>query len=172
MKKNIFIICIALGLVGLFVGAGIFLQILIFTDLLDPQTRRIVGILISVMFIISAYRVLPSKKSWENSDSGSPEARIEKYVIHRWKPPIQTQKPSKPKALQNRRGRRSNTPTEDKLRAIQKWDVISRGIDPVTLGEFLASEFGTTGGELNVSKRTFYNWRSQYGHLIHQDESN
>ncbi|MEW6406634.1 MAG: hypothetical protein AB1649_33045 [Chloroflexota bacterium] len=92
------------------------------------------------------------------------ESRIEKYVLRRWKQQeLDAENQSLPIPVTNRRGRRSDRPTEDKLRAIRKWDRISKGPDPIRLDEFLASEFGTSGGELNVSTGSFYYWRRKFG---------
>jgi len=94
----------------------------------------------------------------------SPEFRIEKYVLRRWKrQPIGVEIQSGPIPVTNRRGRRSDIPTEDKLRAIRKWEKISQSPDPIRLADFLASEFGTSGGKLNVPRGTFYNWRKKFG---------
>lgn len=99
------------------------------------------------------------------------EFRIEKYVLRRWNGEligVETQ--SCPIPVTNRRGRRSNIPAEDKLRAIRKWDKISQSPDPIRLADFLASEFGTSGGKLIVPRGTFYNWRKKFGEQASREQ--
>ena len=47
---------------------------------------------------------------------------------------------------------------ERKVAARQKWEKLDRDLNPMTLEEFLEKEFGTTGGNLNVPRSTFYSW--------------
>ena len=102
------------------------------------------------------------------------EYRIEKYVLRRWKKQEERiENQSLPIPVTNRRGRRSDwPPTEDKIRAVRKWDRISKGPDPIRLEEFLASEFGTSGGELNVSTGSFYYWRRKFGRQADRGKDN
>lgn len=102
------------------------------------------------------------------------EFKIEKYVLRRWKKQEErNETQSLPIPVTNRRGRRSDwPPTEDKIRAVRKWDRISKGPDPIRLDEFLASEFGTSGGKLNVSTRAFYYWRGKFGKQAGKEEEN
>ena len=179
MDKSQHTFCNALGIIGLFIGIGTFLQALMFSDIFGSGKWIIMGGLVIGLLILTRYsmvykrlvcRIFCSKNKLLENTARS-EFRIEKYVLRRWKPPITIESPPREATLKNRRGRRSPTPTEDKIRAIQKWNRLNQRIDPPTLDEFIAYEFGTTGGQLNVSKRTFYDWRKKFGHLIDQDET-
>lgn len=179
MNKKLITSCIAFAIIGLPIDIGIFLYVFILTDLMRSDIWRIAGFLIGGMFILTAYSVICNDlvcrmlcaKNKLIEDSAKSEYRIEKYVIRRWKQPSQAESRPKTNVLKNKRGRRSPTPLEDKIRVIKTWDNINRRLDPVTLEEFLASEFGTSGEKLNISKRTFYNWRSKFGHLINPEQT-
>ena len=169
--KRIF--CITAVLSGLIATTWIVLRGLSFrfeVSLLDDQL--IVGVISILVPLLITFGTLRSNLvrrflcGYPGSQEVDPavEYRIEKYVIRRWKKQEERiGNQSLPIHVTNRRGRRSDRPTKDKIRAIRRWDRISKGPDPIRLEEFLASEFGTSGGELNVSKRSFYYWRKKFG---------
>jgi hypothetical protein len=180
MRNHKRIFCITLVLSGLIAITWIALRGLSLwfdVSLLDNHT--VVGFMSILVPLLLAFGILRSNLvrrflcGHSGSQGGVPstEFRIERYVLRRWKEQsIQTESQSGPIPVTNRRGRRSDRPTEDKLRAIRKWDRISKGPDPIRLADFLASEFGTSGGELNVSKRAFYYWREKFGKQAGQEK--
>ena len=182
MKNHKRIFCITLVLSGLIASIWIVLRGLSLrfdVSLLDNHI--IVGFMSILVPLLLAFGTLRSNlvRRFLCDHSGSQESvpstefRIERYVLRRWKEQsIQTESQSLPIPVTNRRGRRSDRPTEEKIRAIRKWDRISKGPDPIRLEEFLASEFGTSGGELNVSKRSFYYWREKFGKQAGEKEDN
>ena len=182
MKHCKRIFCITAVLSGLIATTWIVLQGLSLrfeVSLLDDQL--IVGVISILVPLLVTFGTLRSNLvrrflcGHPGSQEGVPaiEYRIERYVLRRWKrQPIGVETQSGPIPVTNRRGRRSDRPTEDKIRAIRRWDRISKGPDPIRLEEFLASEFGTSGGELNVSKRSFYYWRKKFGKQAGLKEDN
>jgi len=141
----------------------------------------IVGFLSILVPLLLAFGTLRSNliRRFLCGHSGSQESvplteyRIERYVLRRYKEqPNRSESQSLPISVTNRRGRRSDRPTEEKIRAIRKWDRISKGPDPIRLEEFLASEFGTSGGELNVSTGSFYYWRRKFGRQAGRGKDN
>lgn len=171
MKKRKTLFCITLVICGLIIGILILFQTPIQAVTSRLENLWILGLLIAITFYILVYRVKCNKRisRWickqTKSSSGIPKTgyRIEHYVLYWWKVSDSTEPQPTCITVKNRRGRRSDRPTEEKLRAIKKWDNISQGLDPVRLEEFLAAEFGTTSGELNVPKDTFYYWRRKLG---------
>ena len=180
MKNCKKIFCITLVLSGLIASIWIVLQGLSLrfdVSLLDNHI--IVGFMSILVPLLLAFGTLRSNLvrrflcGHSGSQGGFPstEFRIERYVLRRWKEQsIRSESQSPTIPVTNRRGRRSDRPTEDKLRAIQKWDRISKGPDPIRLADFLASEFGTSGGELNVSTGIFYYWRRKFGKQANQEK--
>lgn len=165
--------CITLVLSGLIASIWIVsrgLSLLLGVSLLDnPIIVSILSILAPLLFAYGTIRGNLVRRflcghTKPQDEIASTEFRIEKYVLRRWRSqPIGVENQSSPIPVTNRRGRRSDIPTEDKLRAIRKWEKISRSPDPIRLADFLASEFGTSGGKLNVPRGTFYNWRKKFG---------
>ena len=182
MKNRKRIFCITLVLSGLIASIWIVLRGLsLWLDVSLPDNQIIVGFMSILVPLLLAFGVLRSNlvcrflcgHSGSQESIPSTEFRIERYALRRWKEQsIQTESQSGPIPVTNRRGRRSDKPTEDKLRAIRKWDRISKGPDPIRLEEFLASEFGTSGGELNVSTGSFYYWRRKFGRQAGRGKDN
>jgi len=182
MKHCKRIFCITAVLSGLIASIWIVLRGLsLWFDISLPGPHGIAGVMsilvtLLLAFVILRYNLIHRFLCGRSvSQEGDPaiEYRIERYVLRRWKrQPIGVETQSGPIPVTNRRGRRSDRPTEDKIRAIRRWDRISKGPDPIRLEEFLASEFGTSGGELNVSKRSFYYWRKKFGKQAGVKENN
>jgi len=180
MKNRKRIFCITLVLSGLIASIWIVLRGLsLWFDVSWFDNHTVVGFMSILVPLLLAFGILRSNlvRRFLCGHSGSQESvpsaefRIERYVLRRWKEQsIQTESQSGPIPVTNRRGRRSDRPTEDKLRAIQKWDRISKGPDPIRLADFLSSEFGTSGGELNVSTGIFYYWRRKFGRQSNQEK--
>ena len=173
MRNHKRIFCITLVLSGLIAITWIALRGLsLWFDVSWFDNHTVVGFMSILIPLLLAFGTLRSDlvRRFLCGHSGSQEGvpssdyRIERYALRRWKKQeIGVESQSGPIPVTNRRGRRSDRPTEDKLRAIRKWDRISKGPDPIRLEEFLASEFGTSGGELNVSTGIFYYWRRKFG---------
>jgi len=180
MKNRKHIFCITLVLNGLIASIWIVLRGLsLWFDVSLPDNQIIVGFMSILVPLLLAFGTLRSNlvRRFLCGHFGSQESvpstefRIERYVLRRWKEQsIQTESQSGPIPVTNRRGRRSDILTEDKMRAIQKWEKISQGADPIRLSDFLASEFGTSGGKLNVPRGTFYNWRKKFGQHANQEK--
>ena len=178
MKNHKRIFCITLVLSGLIASIWIVLRGLsLWFDVSLFDNHTVVGFMSILVPLLLAFGTLRRSLvrrflcGHSGSQGGVPSTdyRIERYVLRRWKKQehnVESQSPPIP--VTNRRGRRSDRPTEDKLRAIRKWDRISKGPDPIRLADFLASEFGTSGGELNVSTGIFYYWRRKFGKQANQ----
>lgn len=170
MKKRKTQFCIILAICGLTIGIWILFQILIQAVTSSSDILIAAGIVIASIFCLLALGVKHSKmishlickQTKSKPDIPRIEYRIERYVLY-WRNVSDSTEPQPTLiTVNNRRGRRSDRPTEEKLRAIEKWNTISQGVDPVRLEEFLASEFGTTAGKLNVPTGTFYYWRRKF----------
>jgi len=76
-----------------------------------------------------------------------------------------------PLSWKNRSGKKSSYSDVEKLHAIEKWDSRDTALYPITLEEFLANEFGVSGGVPNVAKSTFYTWRKQFRQYALNEEN-
>ena len=182
MKNRKLIFCITLVLCGFIAITWITLRGLsLWFDISLSDNHILIGFLSILVPLLLVFGTLKTNLvrrflcGHSGSQEGVPatEFRVERYVLRRWKKQeVGGGSQSLPIPVTNRRGRRSDRPTEEKLRAIRKWDRISKGPDPIRLEEFLASEFGTSGGELNVSKRSFYYWREKFGKQAGEKKDN